>query len=264
MPRERRIDLTSRFSRTKRALRAFAFLSPLFATTTLLAQDHEHHKLAGRAKRAAEVLTELVSIPDKAPPKDLLSSATCVAVLPGVVQAGLEIGGRVGHGLASCRTPTGWSLPTFVSLEGASVGLQIGVERSDIVLFFMNKNAARRLSSTFDLGADASVAAGPIGRTVSAETDARLQAEIYSYSKSKGAFAGVALSGTRWGPDYDANREAYANAGATVPNGNDASSVAELLRTSAAAAPTIVRPFVERLDKDVGPGKESSALSRVK
>ena len=240
---------------THRALYAFAVLSPLFASTSLVAQGHEHHKLAGRAERAAEVLTELVSIPDRKPPKELLSAAKCVAVLPGVVQAGLEVGARIGHGLASCRTPAGWSLPTFVSLKGASIGMQIGVESSDIVLFFMNKDAARRASSGFDFCADAAVAAGPIGRSVSAETDLRLDAEIYSYSKSKGAFAGVALSGSKWDLDYDANRAAYATSGANVPKGGDTRSVEALLATDGAEAPAIVRPFVESLEKNVGPGR---------
>lgn len=241
--------------RTSRALCAFALLSPFLASTTLVAQGHEHQKLAKRAERAAEALTELVSIPDKKPPKELLSAAKCVAVLPGVVQAGLEVGARVGHGLASCRTPAGWSLPTFVTLKGASVGMQIGVESSDIVLFFMNKDAARRASSGFDLGADASVAAGPIGRSVSAETDIKLDAEIYSYSKSKGAFAGVALSGTKWDLDYDANRAAYAKSAANAPKGGDAKSVEALLTMGGAGAPAIVTAFVESLEKNVGPGE---------
>ena len=241
--------------RTFRGLRAFTLLSPFLASATLAAQNHEAHKLAKRAERAAEVLTELVAIPDRTPPKSLLSAATCVAVLPGVVQAGLEVGGRVGHGLASCRTPTGWSLPTFVSLKGASIGMQIGVESSDIVLFFMNKDAARRASSGFDLGADASVAAGPIGRNVSAETDLRLDAEIYSYSKSKGVFAGVALAGTKWDLDYDANRAAYATSAANMPKGGDAKSVEALLATGGVDTPAIVRPFVASLEKNVGAGK---------
>jgi lipid-binding SYLF domain-containing protein len=258
MTRETRIEVTSRSWLTTRALHAFVFLAPFFASTTLAAQDREEKKLASRAERAAQVLTELVSIPDRAPPRRLLSEATCVAVLPGVIQAGLEIGGRVGHGLASCRTRTGWSLPTFVSLEGASVGLQIGVERSDIVLFFMNENAAQRMSSTFHVGGDASVAAGPIGRSVSAATNVKLQSEIYSYSKSKGAFAGVALSGTRWGLDYDDNRAAYAHSPASVARGGDAESVDSLLVTGAARAPSTVRPFVESLEKNVGPGRNRS------
>jgi lipid-binding SYLF domain-containing protein len=240
---------------TRRVLHALALLCPLVASTALRAQSGAHEKLARRAERTAEVLAELVAIPDRTPPKDLLAAAKCVAVLPGVVQAGLEVGGRFGHGLASCRTSTGWSLPTFVSLKGASVGMQIGVESSDIVLFFMNQDAARRASSAFDLGAGASVAAGPIGRNVSAETDARLDAEIYSYSRSKGLFAGVAVSGTKWDLDYDANRAAYANSAASVPTGGDARSVEALLTTGGADAPGIVRPFVESLEKHVGPGK---------
>jgi SH3 domain-containing YSC84-like protein 1 len=189
-------------------------------------------------------------VPDRSPPKSLLESATCIAVVPGVVQAGFGIGGRFGFGLASCRTPSGWSLPTFVGLKGGSVGFQIGGQAADIVLVFVNKDAGRLASSTFDLGAGASVAAGPLGRNLSAETDYKLKSEIYSYSKSKGLFAGVSVSGTKWEVDDDANRAVYASAG------ENAKSVAKMLATGGASAPATVRPFLESLAKNVGPGTE--------
>jgi lipid-binding SYLF domain-containing protein len=142
-----------------------------------------------------------------------------------------------------------------VGLKGGSVGFQIGGQAADIVLVFVNKDASRLASSTFDLGAGASVAAGPVGRNVSAETDYRLRAEIYSYSKSRGLFAGVALSGTKWELDYAANRAVYATA-ANLPRGDDSKSVQALLTTDDAGAPTIVRPFLKSLERNVGPGKE--------
>lgn len=238
------------FRRATRVLPALIALSQFFAGTALSAQDD---KLAKRARRAAEVLAELVSVPDRAPPNKLLSAATCVAVVPGVVQAGLGVGGRAGFGLASCRTAAGWSLPTFVGLKGGSIGFQIGGQSADVVLVFVNQDAGRLASSTLDLGAGASVAAGPVGRNVSAETDYRLRPEIYSYSKSKGLFAGVDLSGTKWELDYSANRAAYASA-AHLPSGDDAKSVRALLTTGGARAPAIFQPFLKSLAKNIGAG----------
>lgn len=226
---------------------ALLLLTQLLAVSAVHAQDKDDDKYDKRAQRAAEVLSELVSVPDRSPPKSLLSSATCIAVIPGVVQAGLGIGGRFGFGLASCRTQTGWSEPTFVGLKGGSVGFQIGGQAADVVLVFVNKDAGRLASSTFDLGAGASVAAGPLGRNLSAETDYKLKSEIYSYSKTKGLFAGVSLSGTKWEVDRDANHAVY---------GADSPSVAKLLATDGSGAPQAVRPFLESLAKNVGAGDD--------
>lgn len=234
-----------------RVLPALIFFSQLLTSSALSAQDD---KLTKRVERAAEVLAELVAVPDKAPPKGLLSEATCVAVVPGVVQVGLGVGGRAGYGVASCRTDAGWSLPTFVGLKGGSFGFQIGGQSADVVLVFVNKDADRLASSTFNLGGGASVAAGPLGRNVSAETDYRLKSEIYSYSKSKGLFAGVDISGTKWELDYSANRKAYGKAAGT-PRGDDAESVKKLLSTGGEGAPDIFKPFLESLEKNVGEGK---------
>jgi lipid-binding SYLF domain-containing protein len=206
----------------------------------LRAQDDQ---LAERAKRAGEVLTELTSVPDHSPPKALLNQAVCVAVVPGVVQAGFGVGGRVGFGLVSCRTSTGWSWPAFVGLKGGSFGLQIGAQSVDVVLIFINANAARTVAgSSFDIGGEASVAAGPLGRDVSAATDYRAEAEIYSYSKSKGLFAGIKIAGTKWEVDYSANKKAYASTADSLQGGTRA-SVGKQLLTNGSAAPAIVRPF---------------------
>jgi lipid-binding SYLF domain-containing protein len=243
--------------RAERALPALPLCCALlFASAALHAQDDKGRddKLSKRAQRAAEVLAELVAIPDKAPPTKLLAEATCVAVVPGVVQVGLGLGGRAGYGLASCRTADGWSLPTFVGLKGGSIGFQFGGQSADIVLVFVNRDAGRLAASTFNLGGGASVAAGPVGRNVAAETDYRLRAEIYSYSKTKGLFAGVDISGTKWELDYSANSAVYADA-AGLPKGDDAKSVTTLLTTSGAAAPAVVQPFLESLEKHIGAGK---------
>jgi lipid-binding SYLF domain-containing protein len=237
-----------------RAFIAIAMGSQLL-TTSVRAQDKGDDKLSKRAQRASEVLSELVSVPDRSPPKSLLNSATCIAVIPGVVQAGLGVGGRFGFGVASCRTPSGWSAPVFVGLKGGSFGFQIGGQSADVVLVFVNKDAARLASSTFDIGAGASVAAGPVGRNVSAETDYKAKAEIYSYSKTKGLFAGISLSGTKWESDYDANKQEYGTS-TSLPNGGDSKSVATLLATDGSAAPADLRVFVESLQKHVGDGKD--------
>jgi lipid-binding SYLF domain-containing protein len=219
------------------------------------AQDRDDEKLGKRAERAAQVLSELVSIPDKSPPKELLEDATCIAVVPGVVQAGLGVGGRFGFGVASCRTAGGWSAPVFVGLKGGSFGFQIGGQSADVVLVFVNKNAQRLASSTFDIGAGASVAAGPLGRNLSAETDYKAKAEIYSYSKTKGLFAGISLSGTKWESDYSANKNEY-DTTPNLPNGSNSKKVAELLATRGSAAPADLRVFVESLEKNVGNGND--------
>ncbi|HET7372244.1 MAG TPA: lipid-binding SYLF domain-containing protein [Gemmatimonadaceae bacterium] len=219
--------------------------------SALPAQDDQ---LAERAKRAGEVLSELTSVPDSAPPNALLNEAVCVAVVPGVVQAGFGIGGKAGFGLVSCRTGTGWSWPSFVGLKGGSLGFQIGAQSADVVLIFVNENAPRTIAaSSFDIGGEASVAAGPLGRAVSAATDYRGQAEIYSYSKSKGLFAGIKIAGTKWELDYTANKKAYASAPDSLRGGAHA-SVARQLRTNGSEAPAIVQPFLESLQKHVAKG----------
>jgi SH3 domain-containing YSC84-like protein 1 len=211
-------------------------------------------QLAERAKRAGEVLSELTSVPDSAPPNALLKQAVCVAVVPGVVQAGFGIGGKAGFGLVSCRTGTGWSWPAFVGLKGGSLGFQIGAQSADIVLIFVNENAPRTVAaSSFDIGGEASVAAGPLGRDVAAATDYRGQAEIYSYSKSKGLFAGIKIAGTKWEIDYAANKKAYASAADSLRGATHA-SVAIQLRTSGVDAPAIVQPFLESLQLHVAKG----------
>jgi lipid-binding SYLF domain-containing protein len=240
-------------ARFGRAVIAVA-IGSLLVASSMRAQDKPDDKLGKRAQRASEVLSELVSVPDRSPPKSLLNSATCIAVVPGVVQAGLGVGGRFGFGVASCRTPSGWSAPVFVGLKGGSFGFQIGGQSADVVLVFVNKDAARLASSTFDIGAGASVAAGPVGRNVSAETDYKAKAEIYSYSKTKGLFAGISLSGTKWESDYDANKQEYG--GSASPNGGDSKSVATLLTTDGSTAPADLRVFVQSLEKNVGEGKD--------
>ena len=164
-----------------------------------------------RAEAAIRVLDEIMQAPDRAVPNRLLEEAQAIAVIPDVVKAGLVVGGRHGRGLVSVRTADGtWSNPSFLSLTGGSVGFQAGVQATDVILVF---RTARGLDSLvhgkFTLGADAAVAAGPVCRTAEAKTDAQFRAEIYSYSRSRGLFAGVALDGAVLAIDHRANQAVY-------------------------------------------------------
>lgn len=152
---------------------------------------------AKQASKSAQVLTEIMATPDKGIPSDLLGKAECVAVFPHMVKGGFIIGAQGGRGVASCRTASGWSAPAYFELKGGSIGLQAGGEATDVVLLFMNESGMKSLlSDKFELGGDASIAAGPVGRTASASTDAKMDAQILSYSRSKGLFGGLALKGS--------------------------------------------------------------------
>ena len=151
-------------------------------------------------------LRDTKEIPDK-----VINEARCIAVFPGVVKAALGVGGRHGKGVMSCRDASGhWGPPVFMEMSGGSLGFQIGVEKADVVLFFMtDKSVQSILESKFSLGAKAGLAAGPVGRTAEASTDVKLDAEIYSYARSKGAYAGLSLEGAKIVPDKSDNRDFY-------------------------------------------------------
>ena len=164
-----------------------------------------------RAANAVKVLDDIMRMPEQAIPGKLLEQAHAVAVIPNVVKAGLVVGGRHGKGLISVRKPDGtWSHPSYVRLTGASVGFQAGVQSTDVVLVFRTPRGVDSIvHGKFTLGADAAVAAGPVGRTAELSTDGQLKAEIYSYSRARGLFAGVALDGAVLGIDHDANEAVY-------------------------------------------------------
>jgi lipid-binding SYLF domain-containing protein len=163
-----------------------------------------------RTQRATEVFKEIVNTPDRGIPDHLLRSAKCIAIIPGDKKFAFVFGGNYGRGVASCRTDHGWSAPIFLAVEGGSVGYQIGGSSTDLVLLFMNDHAFQSLlGDKFKLGADATVAAGPVGRDAAAGTDVRLDAEVLSYSRSKGVFAGVSLDGTVVQADKSGDRAMY-------------------------------------------------------
>jgi lipid-binding SYLF domain-containing protein len=164
-----------------------------------------------RASNAVRVLSDIMQAPDKAIPQDLLRDAKAIAVIPDLLKVGFVFGGRRGEGLISVKSPDGtWSNPSFITMTGGSVGFQAGVSSTDVVLVFRTQRGVDSIvRGKFTLGADASAAAGPVGRTASASTDTQMKAEIYSYSRSRGLFAGVALDGSALRIDYDANAAIY-------------------------------------------------------
>jgi lipid-binding SYLF domain-containing protein len=167
-------------------------------------------KASDRVQAAADVLDDIQGAPDKGIPQEVLGSAECVAVVPSLLKGGFIIGGKYGRGLASCRAPKGWSAPAFFVVSGGSVGFQIGGQAVDLVMLIMNKDGMKHLlSSEFALGADASVAAGPVGRHAEGNTDWKMRAEVLTYSRARGLFAGVSLNGAVIKQDKDSTREFY-------------------------------------------------------
>jgi SH3 domain-containing YSC84-like protein 1 len=167
-------------------------------------------KAADRAQAAAEVLNEIQGAPDNRIPQEVLGSAECVAVVPSMLKGGFVFGAKYGRGLASCRTPKGWSAPAFFIIKGGSFGLQIGGQAVDLVMLIMNNDGMQHLlSSKFELGADASVAAGPVGRHAEGNTDWKMRAQVLTYSRARGVFAGLTLNGAQIKQDKDSTREFY-------------------------------------------------------
>lgn len=167
---------------------------------------------ADRLNDAAELVAEIMATPDRSIPQELLEKAHCIVVVPGLKKAAFGFGGKYGRGFLSCRRSDGpgWSGPGAVRMEGGSFGFQIGVSSTDVVLLVMNQRGVQKLlSSKFTLGGDASVAGGPVGRSATAQTDAMLSAEILSWSRSRGAFAGISLEGATLRNDLDENEAMY-------------------------------------------------------
>jgi SH3 domain-containing YSC84-like protein 1 len=167
-------------------------------------------KATDRAQAAADVLNEIQSAPDSGIPQEILGRADCVAVVPSMLKGGFVVGAKYGRGLASCRTPKGWSAPAFFTVKGGSFGFQIGGQAVDLVMLVMNNEGMQRLlSSQFALGADASVAAGPVGRHAEGNTDWKMRAQVLTYSRARGVFAGVSLNGAVVKQDKDSTRDFY-------------------------------------------------------
>jgi lipid-binding SYLF domain-containing protein len=163
-----------------------------------------------RLQKSVDVLHEVMATPDKGIPEEVLSNAKCILVVPNLIKGGFIVGGKHGRGVASCRTPEGWSAPAFVSVGGGSWGLQIGVEGVDLVMLVMNDQGFQHLlSSKFELTGEGSVAGGPVGRHASAGTDWKMNTEVLTYSRSKGVFAGLTLEGAVVEQDNDSTNAIY-------------------------------------------------------
>jgi lipid-binding SYLF domain-containing protein len=177
-----------------------------------LAAKDEKSKTAGRLDDAASLFSEIMGAPDKSIPQDLLDKSYCMVLVPGLKKAAFGFGGKFGRGFSICRNPSGpgWGPPAAIRIEGGSVGFQIGVSSTDVVLLIMNDRGMNRLTtSKFTIGADATAAAGPVGRNATAQTDALMTAEILSWSRSRGAFAGISLDGATLRNDIDENQAMY-------------------------------------------------------
>jgi len=185
-----------------------------FIGTAAFAADREI-KVDDRLDASADTLMDMMRASDHDIPQDLLDKAHCVVVVPGMKKAGFIFGAKYGRGFATCRRAggSGWSAPAAMRIEGGSVGFQIGASETDVVLLVMNDGGMKHLlSDKFTLGGEASAAAGPLGRNATAQTDAQLNAEMLSYSRSRGLFAGISLEGATLRPDEEANRELYSRA----------------------------------------------------
>jgi SH3 domain-containing YSC84-like protein 1 len=196
-------------------------------------------KASDRVQAAADVLNEIQSAPDSGIPQEILGRAECVAVVPSMLKGGFVVGAKYGRGLASCRTPKGWSSPAFFTVKGGSFGFQIGGQAVDLVMLIMNNDGMQHLlSSQFALGADASVAAGPVGRHAEGNTDWKMRAQVLTYSRARGIFAGATLNGASIKQDKDSTREFY---GHMVTN--------RAALTGEVEAPAAANPFLSTLAK---------------
>jgi lipid-binding SYLF domain-containing protein len=214
----------------------------LFATSAFAALNGNEVKRLGEA---TTVLSELRGAPDKGIPADLWNKAQCVLVIPSVKKAAFVVGGETGSGVMSCRRANGWSAPVFMHLAKGSVGFQIGAEEVDLVLLVMNRRGVDKLlQDKVSLGTDASLAAGPVGRSATAATDAQMNAEMLSYSRSQGLFAGIDLSGGVLRPDTEADARAY---------GSSVTASEVVGGTRHVTVPAAAQSFVRALGRNVQP-----------
>src|SRR5579863_3591446 len=191
-------------------MKKFTTLIAVLSLTTIGWAGTSREATTDRMDHAGKILHEIMAAPDKGIPEEVLEHAKCVAVVPDLLKGGFVFGAENGRGVATCRTADGWSAPAFFAITGGSWGLQIGVEGVDLVLIIQNDKGMQRLiGSGFELGADASAAAGPVGRHASADTNWKLDTEILTYSRARGAFAGVTLNGASIRRDEDSTKAIY-------------------------------------------------------
>jgi lipid-binding SYLF domain-containing protein len=213
------------------------FLLGMLSLGTLCWAASAREDATERLNNAGQVLHEIMGMPDKGIPEEVLEHAKCIAVVPHLVKGGFIFGGKGGKGVATCRTPNGWSAPAFITISGGSWGLQIGVEAVDVVLIIQNEKGMQKLlESNFQIGGDASAAAGPVGRHAEAGTDWKMDTEILTYSRAKGVFAGLTLEGASLRQDDDSRHAIY---------GGNVTTRAILL--GKVAAPSAAHPFLAEI-----------------
>ena len=212
-------------------------------------EEKDKSDIAKRIDASAKVLNEIMATPDKAVPNKVMADAKCVAVIPSMVKIAIGFGGSHGKGVATCRTDNGWSAPAPITITGGSWGLQLGGQAVDLVMIVTNDQGMQHLlSSKFKLGADASAAAGPVGRDAGADTDWKMKAEVLTYSRARGLFAGIDLNGAAITQDRDETRVLYGN---SLP-------FADILNGKA-PAPESSEPFLAAVRKYAGQAKEGNA-----
>jgi lipid-binding SYLF domain-containing protein len=221
------------FKRTALVSLSIFLLGSIFATASAQqVRDRNTKKVreaANQSAKAARVFEQIMATREKSIPRDLLDRAEAVAVFPSVIKAGFILGGRGGRGVISRRVANGWSAPAFFDLAGGSIGLQIGASSTDFVLLFMNESAVESLlGDKFEIGGEGSAAAGPVGRSASASTDLKMNAQILSYSRSKGAFAGLELKGVVIKPDNEDNHQVYGMSARDILTGSDKISMEKM------------------------------------
>jgi SH3 domain-containing YSC84-like protein 1 len=218
-----------------RSLKKLVLLAALLSLASLGWAESKRESSTDRLDGAGKVLQQIMAAPDNGIPEEVLEHAKCVAVVPHMIKGGFVFGGQNGRGVATCRTAAGWSAPAFFSITGGSWGLQIGLEGVDLVMIIQNEKGMQQLlASKFQLGGDASAAAGPVGRHASAETNWKLETEILTYSRAKGAFAGLTLNGASVRRDDDSMRAMY---------GVNVTTRSVLL--GKVAAPAAAKPFLD-------------------
>lgn len=225
---------------TKRTILVTIGLLVCCTLSSLVQAASDRSQDIARIEHSARVFRAIMATPDRSIPRKLLSSAKCIAIIPGEKQLAFMVGGKHGKGLVTCRTASGWSAPAFLSVSGGSYGFQIGASSTDIVMVFRNRSGMDSLlSDKFRVGTGATAAAGPVGRDVSASTDIKLHAEILTYARSRGAFAGVSLNGAVVQPDHSADAALYS------PNVRTKQIVAGQV-----AVPSAAEPLVREISRD--------------
>jgi lipid-binding SYLF domain-containing protein len=243
--RDEVLDMKSPHVRAKRSLVIMSALVFAFGSICWAADEDKPSDIAKRLDTSANVLTEIMGAPDSGIPDNILEDAKCIAVVPSLVKFAIGVGGSHGKGVATCRSASGkWSAPAPISVTGGSWGLQLGGQATDLVMLVMNDQGMQHLlSSKFKIGADASAAAGPVGRHAAADTDWKMKSEVLSYSRSRGAFAGIDLSGAAIKQDEDSTRILYG--GKMIPFSD--------ILNGKVTAPKDSREFLSTIQKIAGP-----------